>query len=66
MPSLQVPLSKKGPRKLSKDAVATVENLDTKQLIVPTRKQSKQGSETEKPAKEKTAGQRGLQRQRTY
>ena len=45
------PPSKKGPRMLSKDTVATVENLDTKQLIVPTRKQSKQGSETKKPAK---------------
>ena len=32
------PLTKKGQRKLSKDGVATVENLDTKQLIVPTRK----------------------------
>ena len=38
MPSLQVPLAKKGLRKLSNDDVATVENLDTKQLIVPTRK----------------------------
>ena len=41
MPSLQVPPTKKGPRKLSKDAVDTVENLDTKQLIVPTRKATK-------------------------
>ena len=32
------PSNKKGPRKLSKDIVATVENLDTKQLIIPTRK----------------------------
>ena len=32
------PSTKKGPRKHSKDIVATVENLDTKQLIVPTRK----------------------------
>ena len=31
MPSLQVPPTKKGPRKLSKDVVDTVENLDTKQ-----------------------------------
>ena len=54
MPSLQVHIAKKGPRKLSKDVVATVENLDTKQLIVPTKKQSKQGPETEKQAKEKT------------
>ena len=29
------PSNKKGPRKHSKDAVDTVENLDTKQLIVP-------------------------------
>ena len=36
MPSFQVPQTKKGPRKHSKDAVDTVENLDTKQLIVPT------------------------------
>ena len=33
--------NKKGPRKHSKDAVDTVENLDTKQLIVPTRKATK-------------------------
>ena len=32
------PNKKKVPRKLSKDIVDTVENLDTKQLIVPTRK----------------------------
>ena len=38
MPSLQAPPTKKGPRKHSKDAVDTVENLDTKQPIVPTRK----------------------------
>ena len=41
MPSLQVPPTKNGPRKHSKDAVDTVENLDTKQLIVPTRKATK-------------------------
>ena len=41
MPSLQVPPTKKGPRKHSKDTVDTVENLDTKQLIVPTRKATK-------------------------
>ena len=35
------PSNKKGPRKHSKDAVDTVENLDTKQLIVPTRKATK-------------------------
>ena len=35
------PSNKKGPRKHSQDAVDTVENLDTKQLIVPTRKATK-------------------------
>ena len=35
------PSYKKGQRKHSKDAVDTVENLDTKQLIVPTRKATK-------------------------
>ena len=35
------PPIKKGPRKLSKDVVDTVENLDTKQPIVPTRKATK-------------------------
>ena len=35
------PSNKKSPRKHSKDAVGTVENLDTKQLIVPTRKATK-------------------------
>ena len=41
MPSLQVPSTKKGPRKPLKDGVGTVESLDTKQLIVPTRKATK-------------------------
>ena len=35
------PLNKKGPRKPSKDGVGTAESLDTKQLIVPTRKATK-------------------------
>ena len=35
------PFNKKGPKKASKDAVDTVENLDTKQQIVPTRKATK-------------------------
>ena len=35
------PFNKKGPRKPSKDGVGTVESLDTKQLIVPTRKAAK-------------------------
>ena len=37
MPSLQLPPTKKGPSKHSKDIVDTVENLDIKQLIVSTR-----------------------------
>ena len=41
MPSLQVRPTKKGPKKHSKDIVDTVESLDTKQLIVPTRKATK-------------------------
>ena len=32
------PSNEKGPRKLSKNVVDTVEKFDTKQLIVPTRK----------------------------
>ena len=35
------PSNKNGPRKHSKDIVDIVENLDTKQLIVPTRKATK-------------------------
>ena len=62
MPSLQVPLTKKGPRKHSKDAVDTVENLDTKQLIVPTRKATKISARNRKLIKRKTTWQRGLQR----
>ena len=58
------PSNKKGQRKHSKDAVNTVENLDTKQQIVP--KSNKKGSEIENPAKEKATWQRGLQRQRTF
>ena len=41
MPSLQVPPTEKGPRKHSKDVVDTVESLDIKQQIVPTRKATK-------------------------
>ena len=58
MPSLQVPLAKRGPRKLSKDAVAIVENLDTKQLIVPTRKAIKTKARNRKTSKKKTVGKR--------
>ena len=57
MPSLQVPLTKKGPRKHSKDAVDTVENLDTKQLIVPTRKATKtKGQKPKNQQKKKLRG----------
>ena len=35
------PSNKKGPKKAFKNAVDTVENLDTKQLIFPTRKATK-------------------------
>ena len=41
MPSSQVPLTKIFPRKHSKDIVDTVENLDIKRLIDPTRKATK-------------------------
>ena len=54
MPSLQVPPTKKGPRKLSNDAVDTVENLDTKQLIVPTRKATKIRARNQKLIKRKS------------
>ena len=59
MPSLQVPLAKRGPRKLSKDAVAIVENLDTKQLIVPTRKAIKTRARNRKTSKRKNRGVKG-------
>ena len=54
MPSLQVPPTKKGPRKHSKDNVDTVENLDTKQLIVPTRKATKIRARNRKLIKRKS------------
>ena len=53
------PLTKKGPRKLSKDAVATVENLDTKQLIVPTRKAIKTRVRNQKTSRRKTSRVKG-------
>ena len=53
MPSLQVH-PKKGPRKHSKDAVDTVENLDRKQLIVPTRKATKIRARNRKLIKRKS------------
>ena len=48
--------NKKGPRKLSKDAVDTVENLDTKQLTVPTRKAIKTRARNQKTSKRKNSG----------
>ena len=54
MPSLQVPPTKKGPRKHSKDAVDTVENMDTKQLIGPTRKATKIRARNQKLIKRKS------------
>ena len=53
------PSNKKGPRKLSKDAVDTVEILDTKQLIVPTRKATKIRARNQKLIKRKSNMARG-------
>ena len=64
MPSLQVPLTKKGPRKHSRDAVDTVENLDTKQLIVPTRKAIKTRARNRKTSKRKNHGVKGTPKAR--
>ena len=47
------PSNKKGTRKYLKDAVDTVGNLDTKQLIVPTRKATKIRARNQKPMKRK-------------
>ena len=47
------PPNKNGPRKLSKGVVATVVNLDTKQLIVPTRKAIKTRVRNQKTSKRK-------------
>ena len=46
--------TKNGPRKHSKDAVDTVENMDTKQLIVPTRKATKIRARNRKLIKRKS------------
>ena len=64
MPSLQVPLTKKSPRKHSRDAVDTVENLDTKQLIVPTRKAIKTRARNRKTSKRKNARVKGTPKAR--
>ena len=50
------PPTEKGPRKPSKDVVATVENLDTKQLTVPTRKAIKTRARNRKISKRKNSG----------
>ena len=55
MPSLQAPPTRKDPRKHSKDAVDTVENLDTKQPIVPTRKATKIRVRKRKHSKRKSS-----------
>ena len=61
---LQVPLTKKDPRKHSKDAVDTMENLDTKQLIVPTRKAIKTRARNRKTSKRKNCGVKGTPKAR--
>ena len=53
------PPNKKGPRKLSNDVVATVENLDTKLLIVPTRKAIKTRVRNRKTSKRKNSMVKG-------
>ena len=53
------PSIKKGPRKHSRDIVATAENLDTKQLIVPTRKAIKTRVRNQKVSKRKNSGVKG-------
>ena len=65
MPSLQAHPIRKSPRNYLKDIVDTVGSLDIKQLIVPTKKVTKKGSESKTPAQEKAEYQRGLQRERT-
>ena len=57
--SLQVPLTKKVPRKHSKDAVDTVENLDTRQLIGPTRKAIKTRARNRKNQQKKNLWGKG-------
>ena len=58
------PSNKKGPRKHSKDAADTVENLDTKQLIVPTRKATKIRARNRKLIKRKGNMAEGTPKQR--
>ena len=58
------PSNKKGTRKHSKDAVDTVENLDTKQLIVPTRKAIRTRARNRKTSKRKNSGVKGTPKAR--
>ena len=53
------PSNKKSPRKHSKDTVDTVENLDTKQLIVPTRRAIKIRVRKQKHSKRKSSMVKG-------
>ena len=64
MPSLQVPPTKKDPRKHSKDVVDTVENLGTKQLTVPTRKATKIRARNRKLIKRKSNMAKGTPKTR--
>ena len=59
------PSNKKSPQKHLKDIVDTVESLDIKQLIVPTRKATNIRVRMQKISTRKAEWQRGLQRQRT-
>ena len=58
------PSNKKGPRKPSKDGVGIVERLDTKQLIVPTRKATKLRVRKRKHSKRKSHMVKGTPRAR--
>ena len=58
------PSNKKGPRKHSKDAVDTVENLDISQLIVPTRKAIKIRARNQNSSKRKNRGVEGTPKAR--
>ena len=54
-----IPSNNKGPRKHSKNAVDTVENLDTKQLIAPARKANKIRARNRKLIKRKSNKEKG-------
>ena len=58
------PSNKKVPRKHSRDTVDTVENLDTKQLIVPTRNAIKTRARNRKTSKRKRRGVKGTPKAR--